>query len=63
MHKVKVIKDFGEAIDKKSGLPLFGMRPTVGKNIRLNKIDYDLVKKHGLIEDVPGKKRVVAVKK
>ena len=55
MHIVKVIKDFGEAKDKKSGLPLFGMRPNKSTFIRLNQEDYDIVKPHGLIEDVKKK--------
>jgi hypothetical protein len=52
MRIVKVIKNFGEAIDKASGKPKYGMRPVVGKNIRLSEEDYKLVKADGLVEDL-----------
>lgn len=53
MRIVKVVKDFGEAIDKKTNKPKYGMRPKVNSQVRLSERDYALVKADGLVEDVP----------
>lgn len=52
MKKAMVIKDFGEAIDKKTNKPKYGFRPTPGKAIRLSDEDFAAVKADGLVEEV-----------
>lgn len=52
----KVVKDFGEAKDKKTGKRLFGWDPPVGSVKRFKKEDYDIVKAHGLVEELKAPK-------
>lgn len=52
----KVVKDFGEAKDKKTGKRLFGWDPAVGSTKRWRKEDFDIVKAHGLVEEVKAPK-------
>ena len=51
MKKAMVIKDFGEAIDKKTNKPKYGFRPTVGKAIRMSDEDFAQVKADGLVKE------------
>lgn len=48
----KIVKDFSEAKDKKSGKRLFGWDPPVGSVKRWRKEDFDIVAAHGLVEEV-----------